>query len=132
MRKILITLLSVCIGSATLLTIVHLTGGLPPDGKPGCLKLFGILACIIIAVICFILLLSLLFNQKYIYYSGLVAGFGVSTWFSSRNVLGLASCPEVFNLKSCYVVFVSMIIFTVLGVLYFRTMAHSQESMMKQ
>ncbi|WDE06306.1 hypothetical protein SG34_005110 [Thalassomonas viridans] len=120
MKKLLLTLLVVCIVSAISLTIVHLTGGLPPDGRPGCLKLFGILACIIIAVVCMVLLGSLLLNKRHVYYGGLVVGFGVSTWFSSRNMLGLASCPEVFHLKSCYVVFVSMIAFTILGVMYFR------------
>jgi len=119
-KKILLTLLVVCIISAISLTVVHLTGGLPPDGRPGCLKLFGILACVIIAVVCMVLLGSVLLNKRYVYYGGLVAGFGTSIWFSSRNILGLASCPEVFHLKSCYVVFFSMIAFTILGVMYFR------------
>ncbi|WDE12736.1 hypothetical protein [Thalassomonas haliotis] len=120
MKKILLTLLVVCIISAISLTVVHLTGGLPPDGRPGCLKFFGVLACPIIAVVCVVLLVSLLLNKRHVYYGGLMAGFVVSTWFSSRNMLGLASCPEVFHLKSCYVVFVSMIGFTILGVMYFR------------
>lgn len=85
-------------------------------GSPGfcpSYPLIGTPACIVVGVFFSLILVSLFLKGSlgdYIFYSAATAAFLSSILFSAKEVLGLSSCPRLFEipLPLCFTVFPTM------------------------
>ncbi|QRN86056.1 hypothetical protein JR334_02150 [Clostridia bacterium] len=81
-----------------------------------CPKVFNIPACFLVLLAYLIVLVSIVLDHKILHALGTGLGLLLAIWFSSRQFLMIAQCPDFQGLPLCYL---SLAAFALLGVLGF-------------